>query len=134
MRYLQFLAAGLLVITLFTVTVLSNVNCPPFVDCTPTGTFLNNTLQDTCPASLEYLFAITNLGKQSHYNVSWPNGRFDGLTASGTGQCGINQPCGLFAQRGHTTCWPDFYTPSANSNGTFSILVENKVVLRENHE
>jgi hypothetical protein len=116
----------------FTLTVASAPDCALDADCTPIGTYLGDTLQDVCP-NIEVLTNISGLGKQSHFNINWPDGHADGLTASGTGKCGIVQPCGMFAQRGYGMCWPAFHQPIARSDGNFSIFVENKVAERENH-
>jgi hypothetical protein len=100
-------------------------------DCRPTGTHVNDTFGGACPDLQSE--DITPISKTGNWNITWPDGGADGLTANGSGQCTVNLPCGLFRQPGHTVCWPAFYSPATTSNGSFSIFVENKVAQVENH-
>lgn len=101
-------------------------------DCTPTGTHLSDVFSGACPDLESH--NITDIGKKSHFNVNWPDGYIDGLTAIGSGQCAVHVPCGLFRRPGHTVCWPAFYQPQATTSGVFSIFVENKVAQVEHHD
>jgi hypothetical protein len=103
-------------------------------DCTPTGTYLSNSdiFSGNCP-DLES-WDITNIGKQSFFNISWPDGWRNGLTAQGTGQCAVHEPCGIFRLKGYTQCWPSFYEPVTTQTGRFSIFIENKIARIERHD
>lgn len=115
-----------------TIAILLTMTVTSGGDCTPTGTHLSDTFSGTCPDLESH--DITNIGKQSHYNIDWPDGHFDGLTATGSGQCAVHVPCGLFRQFGLTVCWPAFYQPQATTTGVFSIFVEHKVGQVEHHD
>jgi hypothetical protein len=94
--------------------------------CTPTGQNISETTVN-CP---EITGGPTQNSKSSAWNISWPDGQFGGLTASGTGQCHNNWDCCAFVTGG-TECWPAFYQPFRTSSGDFSILVENKVAVAQ---
>jgi hypothetical protein len=49
-------------------------------DCTPTGQNISETTVN-CP---EITGGPTDNSKSGAWNISWPDGHFDGLTASGT--------------------------------------------------
>lgn len=102
-----------------TITILSIVTVTSGT-CTPTGTWLSDTTTGACG----YLNS-GNLSKTGHWNISWPDGHVNGLTATGSGQCTWNSNC--LEQYGSTYCWPDFHQPVATSAGAFGILVVNKV-------
>ena len=51
------------------------------VDCTPTGTHLQDTTSGSCPDLESH--AVTDIGKTGYWNISWPDGNFDGLTVTG---------------------------------------------------
>ena len=103
---------------LLTVTIIN-------ADCTPTGTWLSDSLSATCAA-----FETKPLTKTSHWNISWPDGFVGGLSPSGTGQCTYRQVCNPLTTNQTSDCWPDFYPPVRTSSGGFSILVVNKVTQR----
>jgi hypothetical protein len=126
MRYSLILTrAFFTVITIFlTATVTSST------DCTPTGQHLNDSTSGVCVGQGNN---TTALSKTGHWNISWPDGHVDGLTATGSGQCSSNLPCEWFAVYGQTYCWPAFYPPVRTSAGGFSILVESKVARVESH-
>ncbi len=105
------------------------MNAASLDGCLPKGTYLGDSFTGKCPA-LESK-EITGITKQSHYAVFWPDGRTDGLTATGSGQCAIHSPCGLFRVNGTTICWPAFHQPEATTLGKFSIFVENKIAQKE---
>jgi hypothetical protein len=109
-----------------TITVFLTVTVTSGVDCTPTGTWLSDTFSGACP-SLESN-NITNIGKSGHWNISWPDGHLDGLTAKGSGQCARNYPCGVTRQPGHTICWPLFHQPQRTAAGRFSIVVKTRLL------
>lgn len=133
MKYLLILTCAFFTtISIFFIATATNV-----ADCTPTGTYLSDTLSGNCPDLATHEFnkpVITSLEKQSHFIISWPDGWADGLTAKGTGQCAIHVPCGIFRQPAHTSCWPAFFQPQVTAAGRFSIFVENKVTRIEHHD
>jgi hypothetical protein len=91
--------------------------------CTPTGTLLNETLTG-CPTVYG---GPTDISKRDDWNITWPGGHFDGLTASGTGQCHNRWDCCTGSVTDRAECWPAFHQPVASSSGVFSVFVENKV-------
>jgi hypothetical protein len=91
-------------------------------DCTPTGQNISETIV-SCP---EITGGPTNNSKSGAWNISWPDGHFDGLTASGTGQCHNGWNC-CENVIGYV-CWPLFHSPVRTSSGIFSILVENQTI------
>lgn len=111
-----------------TVTVLLTVTVIR-ADCTPTGTWLNDSTSSAC-GNLE----TKTLTKSSFWNVSWPDGVLRAVTASGTGQCTFRAVCDPLNVSERTDCWPDFYPPVRTSTGGFSILVVNKVTQRVRHD
>src|SRR5438045_453882 len=98
-------------------------------DCMPTGTWLNDTTSGACG----YL-ETKPLSKTSHWNITWPDGFFGGLSPSGSGQCTFRVTCDPLETNQTTDCWPDFYPPVRTSTGGFSILVVNKVTQRVRHD
>jgi hypothetical protein len=116
-------------VTIFSALIVTSGDEPA---CTPTGTHLSDTFSGACPDLESH--NITNIGKDSHFNVNWPDGYVDGLTARGSGQCAVHLPCGVFRRPGHTVCWPAFHQPQATTTGQFTILVENKVAQVEHHD
>ena len=111
-----------------TVTIFLTVPITRGTDCTPTGTHLSDTTNGACG----YLNSST-LSKNGDWNISWPDGHADGLTATGSGECTWNSSCDPFTGYGTTYCWPSFYSPVTTSAGGFSILVENKVTGPQMH-
>jgi hypothetical protein len=109
-----------------TIAILLTVTFTSATDCTPTGTHLQDDAPDTCPdfESKE----VTSLSKTGHWNISWPDGHFDGLSPTGTGQCAVVWGCGVFRQFYYTKCWPLFHGAVPTSDGRFSIFVENRLV------
>jgi len=89
------------------------------VDCTPS----TRHLQDTATGACSY-GGTGILIKKGYWNISWPDGYVDGLTASGSGGCTWNSNCSTIL--GSTYCWPSFYPPITYSNGDVTLLVENK--------
>ncbi|HEY8223915.1 MAG TPA: hypothetical protein VIG25_01475 [Pyrinomonadaceae bacterium] len=88
-------------------------------DCTPTGTFLSESDSGACGFMNQ-----SDLYKTTYWNISWPDGHADALTANGFGGCDWNSDCfGSFD--GNQYCWPDFFQPVTTSGGVFSILVRN---------
>jgi len=90
--------------------------------CKPTGTLISENAVDCTVTG-----GPTPVSKTSHWNISWPDGHFDGLTANGTGQCHNRWECCDVTVSG-TVCWPQFNLPVTTSFGSFSIRVDNKVV------
>lgn len=113
-----------------TITIFVSVPVTTGTDCTPTGVHLGDTTTGVCSGQGNN---TTALSKRGNWNISWPDGHADGLTATGSGQCSSNLPCEWFAVYGQTYCWPSFYPPVRTSAGGFSILVENKVANVESH-
>jgi hypothetical protein len=62
-------------------------------DCTPTGTHLNDTTTGQCTVDHHQGLSAV-LTKEGHWNISWPDGNVDGLTAKGTGRCSLGRECG----------------------------------------
>lgn len=96
-------------------------------DCTPVGTYLGeNTTSCTLNGN-----AFVTLSKSTYWNLNWPDGDSNGLTAgAGYGQCTSSWQCCGETRR--TECWPTFYAPVRTSNGTFSITVEHRRAEEDN--
>ena len=118
MKYPLLLTRALIATTIFFTVIVTNG-----ADCTPTGTHLSDITTGACG------FGNSNIiSKQSFWNISWPNGQFDGLTASGGGWCSWQSRCDTFPALESIYCWPDFYPPVTTSTGGFTILVEVAVM------
>lgn len=104
--------------TIFVTATLSNNT-----DCTPSGRHLSDT---TTRGDCSQNFGL--LTKKSHWNISWPDSHFDGLTATGSGHCSWQSRCDRLPILDSIECWPDFHPPVKTSNGEFSILVEHKTI------
>lgn len=120
MRYRLLLTGAFFI----TITVLLTVKVIG-ADCTPTGTWLNDSTSSAC-AALE----TKTLSKTSNWNITWPDGHAASLSPSGTGQCTFMVTCNPLETNQTTNCWPDFYPPVTTSTGGFNILVVNKVTER----
>lgn len=92
-------------------------------DCTPSGTHLSDTTTTgDCSQNSGFL------NKKGQWNISWPDGHFDALTASGSGTCSWQSRCDRLPILDSIHCWPDFHPPVRTSDGEFSILVEHKSI------
>jgi hypothetical protein len=70
-----------------TISIFLTVPVTSQTDCTPTGTHLGDSTSGVCFGSGNN---TTSLSKTGNWNISWPDGYADGLTARGTGQCSSN--------------------------------------------
>lgn len=109
-----------------TLTIFINLPSEGDRNCRPTGTHLN----DTSSAACTY-FTTSTLSKTGNWNINWPDGFVDGLSANGSGECSWNSSCDLLSDYGTTNCWPLFHPPETTSDGGFSLLVESQVIAPE---
>ncbi len=116
---MKLLTCALLIATTIFLTATATSN----TDCTPSGTHLSDT---TTTGDCSQNFGL--LTKKGHWNISWPDGYFDALTASGSGKCSWQSRCETLPLLDSIYCWPDFHPPVRTSDGEFSILVENKTI------
>lgn len=117
MKYPLLLTRALFIAT----TIFLTVPLTNGTDCTPTGTHLSDTTNGACGFG-----NFATLTKQSFWNINWPDGHLDALTASGGGSCDWQSRCENLPVLDSIYCWPDFYPPLRTSTGGFSILVVNK--------
>ena len=124
MRYRLLLTRAffITITVLLTVTIIS-------AECTPTGTWLNDSTSSACGA-----LETKSLSKTSNWKVTWPDGFAGTLSPSGSGQCTFRATCNPLETNQTSDCWPDFYEPVRTSTGGFSILVVNKVTQRVRHD
>lgn len=118
-----------MVILFFTVADARGLNYPPDADCMPQSTELTGSATGSCD------FGDTNpLTKTTHWNLSWPDGHFDGLSPSGNGQCTYRATCNPLETSHRSECWPEFHQPVKTAAGSFSILVVHKTTQRVRHD
>jgi len=117
MKYPMLLTRALFMAT----TIFLTVPVTKGTDCTPTGTHVSDTSNGACGFGND-----DTISKSGFWNISWPDGHFDALKASGGGWCSWQSRCETLPILDSIYCWPDFYPPLRTSTGGFSILVENK--------
>lgn len=116
-----------------TLTVLLTVQITDATDCTPTGTHLNDTTTGQCSVDTHQGLSAV-LTKDGHWNISWPDGNVDGLTAKGTGRCSLGRECGNVFDNVVTNCWPLFHQPVTTPAGMFRIRVDNQITKTETRD
>ena len=102
-------------------TIFITVSVTSGTDCTPTGTHLSDATDGACGSGNSNIII-----KEGFWNIAWPDGHLDALTARGGGMCSWQSRCETLPEIDSIYCWPDFYPPVMTSTGGFSILVENK--------
>jgi hypothetical protein len=102
-------------------TVFLTVTVTNGTDCTPSGNHLSDTTTGACGFGNN-----STLTKKGLWYITWPDGAYDELTASGSGLCSWHTSCSTLGSLNSIYCWPDFYPPLTTSSGNFSILVVNK--------
>jgi ribosomal protein L37E len=117
MKYSLLLTRALCIAT----TVFLTVTVTNGTDCTPYGNHLSDTTTGACGFGNN-----STLTKKGLWYITWPDGAYDELTASGSGLCSWHTSCSTLGSLNSIYCWPDFYPPLTTSSGNFSILVVNK--------
>lgn len=112
MKILSPLALLLVLVCTFILSSSINVSA---IDCTPSGTLVNEQYQ-----------GCNNIHKDATWSIHWPDGTSETFSFGGTGGCGLSYQCCDEQHIAPTECWPAFGSPTASQSGRWSVVVVNK--------
>jgi hypothetical protein len=96
MKYPLLLTRALFIATTFFLTgTVTNGT-----DCTPSGNHLSDTTTGACGFGNN-----STLTKQGLWYITWPDGAYDEVTASGSGKCSWHTSCNDLGSINSIYCW-----------------------------